>query len=135
MKGKGKKCVYLITTETGDEPGAGTSANPYIILCGRAGAHSGQLVLGTGNSNFLPGRTDTCRVQYNGQLVSPLEAVTVGHDNAGPSPGWYLRQVGCAVATAIYLQIRVSVGGRRNNMQRCVASSPALLSVSARCVC
>ena len=85
--------MYVVTTETGDQPGAGTSANPYIILCGRDGTHSSKLFLDNGNRSPRTGKMDTFRVKYGVRILSPLETVTVGHDNSGPSPGWFLREV------------------------------------------
>lgn len=93
-----KECVYSVTTETGDQPGAGTSANPYVILCGKGGTHSDRLVLDNGNRSLCAGQIDHFRVKYSGRLYSPLESVTVGHDNSGPSPGWLLREVRCSAS-------------------------------------
>lgn len=100
--------MYFVTTETGDQPGAGTSANPYLILCGRDGVHSSKLILDNGRRSLSPGNTDNFRVKCSDRLLSPLETVIVGHDNSGPSPEWFLREVRVSVRSAFFI---VSEGG------------------------
>ena len=76
---------------TGTCPGAGTNANVYIILHGRDN-HSGKIWLDNGRRTFLPGQQDEFDIATNVR-VFPLEMVTVGHDNSGPGPGWFLDKV------------------------------------------
>ena len=76
---------------TGERRGGGTSANVYLILCGRDG-NSGKLKLENEHRTFLPGQTDRFEVESS-RLVSPLESVVIGHDNANTSPGWFLAEV------------------------------------------
>jgi len=78
---------------TGEVPGAGTSANAYLVLCARDGTHSGKLVLDNGGRSLCAGQKDSFSVCVSGELSS-LDSVMVGHDNTGPSPGWRLDEVG-----------------------------------------
>lgn len=88
----GPSFVYTVQTLTGRRPGAGTNANVYIILHDH-NSHSDKIWLDNSRRSFLSGQRDTFEVK-TGRLFSTLEAVTVGHDNSGPSPGWFLEQVG-----------------------------------------
>ena len=76
---------------TSSQPGSGTNANVYLILHGRD-SHSDKIWLDNGQRTFLSGQTDRFEVNTS-RSFSPLEAVTVGHDNSGPSPGWFLNEV------------------------------------------
>ena len=78
---------------TGDRPGAGTSAGAYVVLCGgKQAGNSGKVWLDNGQKALLPGQRDAFVVSSS-ELVSPLESLTIGHDNTGPSPGWFLEEV------------------------------------------
>ena len=82
---------YTLHITTGDRPGAATNANVYVVLHGREG-ESGKVWVESGRRSLLAGQTDKFEV-HSPQLVSPLEQVTVGHDNSGVGPGWFLEQV------------------------------------------
>ncbi len=87
--------TYRVTVDTGDRPGAGTSAEVYVVLCGgpqSGSGSSGKLWLDNGQRALLPGQRDVF-VATSPTLVSPLESLTIGHDNTGPSPGWFLEEV------------------------------------------
>lgn len=82
---------YKVQVSTGTCPGAGTNANVYIILHGRD-SHTGKIWLDNGRRTFLPGQCDEFDVTASDR-VSPIETLTVGHDNSGPGPGWFLEKV------------------------------------------
>lgn len=84
---------YQVTVVTGDRPGAGTSAGVYVLLCGKDGDCGEQLWLDNGHRTLLPGNIDSFDVRTP-RLVSPVDSLTIGHDNSGPSPGWFLEEVG-----------------------------------------
>ena len=81
----------MVTMETGKMPGASTTANVYVELCGSHG-NSGRLWLNGSGRSFMSGGIDEFTVE-SGCDVGGLESVTVGHDNTGPGPGWFLKQV------------------------------------------
>ena len=82
---------YTLHITTGDRPGAATNANVYVVLHGREG-ESGRVWVESGRRSLLAGKTDRFEVR-SPWLVSPLEQVTVGHDNSGVGPGWFLEEV------------------------------------------
>ena len=82
---------YKIQVSTGTCPGAGTNANVYVILHGRDN-HTGKIWLDNGRRTLLPGQCDEFDVTASDK-VSPLETLTVGHDNSGLGPGWFLDKV------------------------------------------
>ena len=63
----------------------------YVVLHGREG-ESGRVWVESGKRSLLAGQTDRFEVR-SPRLVSPLEQVTVGHDNSGIGPGWFLEEV------------------------------------------
>ena len=82
---------YKLQLWTGSCPGAGTNANVYMILHGRDN-HTEKMWLDNGQRTFLPGQKDEFDVTTTVR-VSSLESLTVGHDNSGISPGWFLDKV------------------------------------------
>ena len=78
--------------ETGNRPGAATTANVYVILHGCHG-DSGRLWLSGSSGSFASGAVDQFTVTSGVGGVGGVESVWVGHDNSGPSPGWFLKQV------------------------------------------
>ncbi len=89
----------MVTVETGNRPGASTTANVYVILHGCHG-DSGRLWLSGSSESFASGAVDQFTVTMSGDGVGGVtdgvggvESVWVGHDNSGPSPGWFLKQV------------------------------------------
>lgn len=75
---------------TGHRPGATTTANVYIVLHG-CHSDSGRLWLNGSGRSFASGSVDEFSVISD--CVGGVESVRVGHDNSGPSPGWFLTQV------------------------------------------
>ena len=86
-------CCYSLEVTTGSCPGAGTTANVYVQLHGN-GSSSGRVWLQGSGRGFRAGQTDSFDV-LSPCLVSPLETITVGHDNKGSEPGWFLEKVAC----------------------------------------
>ena len=82
---------YKVQVLTGTCPGASTNANVYIVLHG-LNNDTGKIWLDNGRRTFLLGQNDEFDVSSS-VMVSPLEMVTVGHDNSGPGPGWFLDKV------------------------------------------
>ena len=86
--------MYQVEVVTSRRAGAGTSAGVYVVMCGRDEA-TDKLWLDNGRRSLLAGQTDMFEVRTQ-TLVSPVESLTTGHDNSGPSPGWFLEEVsGC----------------------------------------
>lgn len=84
---------YTLQITTGDRPGSGTNANVYVTLHGEGvEGDSGRLWLEGGGRTLRPGQTDRFSVTSS-VLLSPVEALTVGHDNSGVCPGWFLEKV------------------------------------------
>lgn len=83
--------AYKVVVVTGQRPGAGTSAGVYVVLC-NTNEDSGKLWLDNGQRALSPGKTDIFEVS-SCKLFSPVESLVIGHDNTGPSPGWFLEQV------------------------------------------
>lgn len=86
---------YHITVKTGNCPGASTTANVYVILYGCHG-DSGQLWLAGGGKSFGNGCVDEFTFECE-RDIGEIESVKVGHDNSGPSAGWFLEQVNYSV--------------------------------------
>lgn len=82
---------YRVEVVTGTREGAGTSAGVYVVMCGRDG-ETEKLWLDNGRRSLLAGQTDMFEVRTQ-RLLSPVESLTAGHDNRGPSPGWFLEEV------------------------------------------
>lgn len=81
---------------TGGRPGGGTSAGVYVVLCGKEGGVAERVWLDSRQMTLQPGQTDTFEVGVS-RLVSPVQALVVGHDNTGISPGWFLEEVSTGV--------------------------------------
>ena len=77
---------YKLSIRTGDRIGAGTDANVSCILHGKKG-ESGRITLDNDKNNFERARVDVFTVECD--ELGLLEAITIGHDNAGAAPGWY----------------------------------------------
>ena len=84
--------MYKVSVRTGRRPGAGTSANVHIVLCDKDGRDSGKLQLENQHRTLAPGQTDCFEVTTS-KLLSPVESVSIGQDNTGASPGWFLEEV------------------------------------------
>lgn len=83
--------VYNVQVMTGDIRGAGTNSKIHLVMHGQKGIkNSGKMFLEGGS--FERGRIDIFNVEIM-DLISPLSRVTIGHDNAGISCGWYCEKV------------------------------------------
>nr|XP_060615637.1 lipoxygenase homology domain-containing protein 1-like [Anolis sagrei ordinatus] len=79
--------VYNVAVVTGDIRGAGTNSKIHIVMHGSKGQkNSGKVFLEGGE--FERARSDLFNVEI-AALLSPLSRVSIGHDNAGLSCGWY----------------------------------------------
>ncbi|KAK1803299.1 hypothetical protein P4O66_004083 [Electrophorus voltai] len=83
--------VYNVQVMTGDVRGAGTNSKIHLVMYGCKGVkNSGKLFLEGGT--FERAQIDVFSVELL-ELLSPLSRVTIGHDNAGISCGWYCEKV------------------------------------------
>ncbi|XP_025021880.1 lipoxygenase homology domain-containing protein 1 [Python bivittatus] len=83
--------VYNVAVVTGDVRGAGTNSKIHIVMHGSKGLkNSGKIFLEGGK--FERSRTDLFNIEI-AALLSPLSRVSIGHDNAGISCGWYCEKV------------------------------------------
>ncbi|KTF89799.1 hypothetical protein cypCar_00010796 [Cyprinus carpio] len=83
--------VYNVQVMTGDIRGAGTNSKIHFVMHGHKGIkNSGKLFLEGGT--FERAQIDIFNVELL-ELLSPLSRVTIGHDNAGISCGWYCEKV------------------------------------------
>uniref|UniRef100_A0A8D2L3F2 Lipoxygenase homology domains 1 n=1 Tax=Varanus komodoensis TaxID=61221 RepID=A0A8D2L3F2_VARKO len=83
--------VYNVAVVTGDIRGAGTNSKIHIVMHGSKGLkNSGKIFLEGGE--FERARSDLFNVEI-AALLSPLSRVSIGHDNAGVSSGWYCEKV------------------------------------------
>jgi len=81
---------YRITVTTPNIRGAGTSANVFVQLFGEK-LKSPQTFLDSGKNNFQRGASDIFGLDCND--VGELQRITVGHDNSGFGPGWFIGKV------------------------------------------
>ena len=82
--------AYTLHITTGDRPGAGTNANVYVTLHGEGGrGDSGRVWLEGRGRTLCTGQTDSFPI-LSPLMVSPVDMITVGHDNSGVGPGWFL---------------------------------------------
>ncbi|XP_044287456.1 lipoxygenase homology domain-containing protein 1 isoform X2 [Varanus komodoensis] len=90
--GKIQRDILVGGTEaTGDIRGAGTNSKIHIVMHGSKGLkNSGKIFLEGGE--FERARSDLFNVEI-AALLSPLSRVSIGHDNAGVSSGWYCEKV------------------------------------------
>ncbi|XP_057216274.1 lipoxygenase homology domain-containing protein 1-like isoform X1 [Triplophysa rosa] len=83
--------VYNVQVMTGDIRGAGTNSKIHLVMHGHKGIkNSGKIFLEGGT--FERAQIDIFNVELL-ELLSPLSRVTIGHDNAGISCGWYCEKV------------------------------------------
>jgi len=82
---------YVIRIHTGDFRGAGTDADVYINVFGDMGDTGQKFLDNRMENNFERGKTDTFTLKL--PSVGVIDKIRIGHNNKGPSPGWYLEKV------------------------------------------
>ncbi|XP_062503862.1 lipoxygenase homology domain-containing protein 1-like isoform X2 [Corticium candelabrum] len=85
--------TYIISVKTGNQSGAGTDANVYIILFGET-QDTGQIQLATSKFNrnkFERNQTDEFSVEAVN--IGRVKKIKIGHDNKGGFAGWFLDHV------------------------------------------
>lgn len=83
---------FIVTTFTGAIEKGGTNANVYVVLHGKEGNASEKIYLDNPNRNdFEKGQCDTFNVSTD--KVDDVKFITIGHDNSGEKPGWFLDRV------------------------------------------
>ncbi|XP_064633987.1 lipoxygenase homology domain-containing protein 1-like isoform X3 [Lineus longissimus] len=85
-----KASQYRVTVFTGNVRGAGTDANVHVCLFGDQGESTPKRLDKTGN-NFERGKKDEFMISC--PAVGKIQRIRIGHDNSGPSPGWFLDKV------------------------------------------
>ncbi|XP_032223635.2 lipoxygenase homology domain-containing protein 1 isoform X2 [Nematostella vectensis] len=83
--------TYDVMFKTGSQPDAGTSANVFFQLHGDKESTE-EILLKDENANLFA-RSGMDKFKVETRDVGKIESLRVGHDNAGPSPEWYLEQV------------------------------------------
>jgi hypothetical protein len=84
---------YNILVKTGNQPGAGTDANVYIILYGES-EDTGKVQLATSRTNknkFESNNTDEFTVEAVD--IGPIKKIKISHDNKGGFAGWFLEYI------------------------------------------
>ncbi|XP_066103488.1 lipoxygenase homology domain-containing protein 1 isoform X2 [Saccopteryx bilineata] len=81
---------YEIKVYTGDVLGAGTDADVFINLFGEYG-DTGERRLESEKKNFEKGAED--KFTLDAPDLGQLMKITVGHNNKGGSPGWFLCKI------------------------------------------
>ncbi|XP_072269601.1 lipoxygenase homology domain-containing protein 1 [Pyxicephalus adspersus] len=90
LEQKAKSTTYTVKVKTGDKKNAGTDANVFIILYGEKD-DTGLMNLKASKTNknkFERGQTDVFTVEAVD--IGSLKKIKIGHDNKGPSAGWFL---------------------------------------------
>ncbi|XP_040192273.1 lipoxygenase homology domain-containing protein 1 [Rana temporaria] len=90
LEQKAKSTTYTVRVKTGDKKHAGTDANVFIILYGEKD-DTGLMNLKASKTNknkFERGQDDVFTVEAVD--IGPLKKIKIGHDNKGPSAGWFL---------------------------------------------
>uniref|UniRef100_A0A8D0DE08 Lipoxygenase homology PLAT domains 1 n=1 Tax=Sander lucioperca TaxID=283035 RepID=A0A8D0DE08_SANLU len=83
--------VYEVVTITGDENGAGTDANVFVILFGEYGITPKIHLASKSRTAFEKGKTDVFRIRTHN--VGPLQKIRIEHDNTGLNASWFLERV------------------------------------------
>ncbi|XP_037613525.1 polycystic kidney disease 1 like 1 [Sebastes umbrosus] len=84
--------LYAVTIHTGLCSAACMSAKVYIVLNGEDGFSQTRELQVPGCTLFRRNSQDTFIVSAADSL-GPVRGVHIWHDNSGPSPNWYLKQV------------------------------------------
>jgi len=81
---------YHITVVTGRKRGSGTDANVFINIVGTNGRVD-NVSLDNSKNNFESGQTDKFQIQSLD--LGEIKEITIGHDNTGLGPGWFMDKV------------------------------------------
>uniref|UniRef100_A0AAQ4P3R6 Polycystic kidney disease 1b n=1 Tax=Gasterosteus aculeatus aculeatus TaxID=481459 RepID=A0AAQ4P3R6_GASAC len=84
--------LYAVTIHTGPRSTARMSAKVYIVLHGKNGVSQTRELQVPGCNLFRRNSQDTFILSAADSL-GPVWGVHIWHDNSGPSPNWYLKQV------------------------------------------
>ncbi|KAJ7338826.1 hypothetical protein JRQ81_012728, partial [Phrynocephalus forsythii] len=91
MQDDGNGEDWKVTVVTGSFETAGTTATVSLYVYGEKKVW-GPLVLGSRNDKqFSPNSTDSFKI--NLKDVGELYKIRIGHDNSGPDPSWYLKEI------------------------------------------
>jgi hypothetical protein len=91
VTGTSQTSMYEIAVRTGDYSGAGTNADVRIDIRGSAETEWNVLLDNPSNDDFERAHIDNFKLLAVD--LGNLESVTIGHDNTGDDPGWYLDYV------------------------------------------
>ena len=78
---------YSLLLCTSDKPAAGTDADVFVTIHGAKGS-SPRIKLPSSPEDFLRGNQDTFRMEL--KALGDVVRLSVGHNNKGRHPGWYL---------------------------------------------
>ncbi|KAM8822788.1 polycystin-1-like protein 1 [Spinachia spinachia] len=84
--------LYSVTIHTGPRSAARMSAKVYIVLRGKFGFSQTRELQVPGCNLFRRNSQDTF-ILSTAESLGPVWGVHIWHDNCGPSPNWYLKQV------------------------------------------
>ena len=82
---------YKISVKTGDFRKAGTDADVYVTMFGDEGDSGQKFLDNKMENNFERNKEDVFVLQM--ASVGNLKKIRVGHNNKGPSPGWFLDSI------------------------------------------
>eukprot|EP00047_Mylnosiga_fluctuans_P014195 m.36272 g.36272 ORF g.36272 m.36272 type:complete len:2392 (+) comp5381_c0_seq2:48-7223(+) len=93
VKTPGKLLPYTVRVFTGRKRGSGTDANVFVNIYGTLGDTGSRQLRKSGShlNKFESGQCDDFVIAAVDLGV--LEKIRVGHDNSGPSPGWYVERI------------------------------------------
>ncbi|XP_008299033.1 polycystic kidney disease 1 like 1 [Stegastes partitus] len=97
--------LYAVTIHTGLCSAARMSAKIYIVLYGEDGATQTRELQVPGCTLFRRNSQDTFILSAADSL-GPVWGLHIWHDNSGPSPDWYLKQVEVSEVKLINLRVR-----------------------------
>jgi len=82
--------TYEVVVKTGNLRGSGTDANVFLNIQGKT-LSSGKRKLDNMWNNFEAGQTDKFSIESID--VGKIRSITIGHDNSGIGPDWYLEYI------------------------------------------
>uniref|UniRef100_A0A8C9SD10 Lipoxygenase homology PLAT domains 1 n=1 Tax=Scleropages formosus TaxID=113540 RepID=A0A8C9SD10_SCLFO len=81
---------YIVSVFTSDVKGSGTDADVFINIFGEIG-DTGERRLDNDKDNFERGTEDKFTIEAPN--IGRIRKITIGHNNKGSSPGWFLEKV------------------------------------------